>query len=147
MDEGHEFISFDVGEEAYCLDIKSVREIRGWSKTTPLPHSPVAVRGVINLRGAIMPVVDLRARLGQGLTEASDRHVIIVVHADDSMFGLLVDAVQETLVVRSDEIQPPPEFAERSLVDGIIARPSGLLSRLSPDLLAPSAIAAMADAA
>ena len=139
MEDGNEFISFDVGDEAYCLDIKSVREIRGWSRTTPLPHSPLAIRGVINLRGAIMPVVDLRARLGQGLTETSERHVIIVVHAGDSTFGLLVDAVQETLVVKSEDIQPPPEFTERSLVDGIIARETGLLSRLSPDLRSPSA--------
>src|SRR6516162_5660498 len=64
-----ELISFRIGEQEFCVDIMSVREIRGWTAATPLPKSPDFVRGVINLRGAVLPIIDLSARLGLGFTE------------------------------------------------------------------------------
>src|SRR5262245_60658162 len=74
-----QFISFAIGEDQYGVDIMAVREIKGWSEITHLPRQPDYVRGVLNLRGAIVPIVDLRCRFGQGLTEATPFHIVIIV--------------------------------------------------------------------
>ena len=77
--ERRELISFRVNQQEYCVDIMAVREIRGWSPATSLPQSPASMRGVINLRGAVLPIMDLSSRLGLGSAEPTVRHVIIVV--------------------------------------------------------------------
>src|SRR5690348_10719258 len=76
--ERTEFISFAIGNDQYGVDIMSVREIKGWSEITPLPNQPDYVRGVLNLRGAMVPIIDLRCRFGQGLTEATPLHIMII---------------------------------------------------------------------
>ncbi len=106
-----ELISFKVGGQEYCVDIMQVREIRGWTPTTPLPASAAYVRGVINLRGAVLPVVDMAARLGLAPSEPTERHVIVVVWIAGQLVGLLVDAVCDILAVAPDELQPTPELA------------------------------------
>ena len=100
----------------------AIREIRGWTETTPLPHAPDYVRGVINLRGVVLPVVDLKARLGLGLTDANPKDVIVVVQAGERTIGLLVDAVSDILTVTAGEIQPTPELAreaDAAFIEGI----------------------------
>ena len=87
-------------------------EIRGWSATTPLPHSPDYVRGVINLRGNVLPIVDLKARLGYSATEANPKNVIVVVKCGNRTIGLLVDAVSDILTTTASEIQPAPEVSK-----------------------------------
>src|SRR6202142_4176890 len=77
-----QFISFAIGDDQYGVDIMAVREIKGWSDITHLPKQPEYVRGVLNLRGAMVPIVDLRCRFGQGITDASPTHVFIVVQID-----------------------------------------------------------------
>ena len=104
-----ELLTFRLSDQEYSLDIMSVREIRGWTKTTPLPHAPSHMKGVINLRGTVLPVMDLAERLGLPAREHSDRNVIIVVKHDDLMTGLLVDAVSDIIDLSSDDLQPPPE--------------------------------------
>lgn len=136
-----ELISFDVGEQTFCLDIGAVREIRGWTKATPIPHAPDYMRGVINLRGAVMPIVDLRARLGLGTTEVSERHVIVVVQSRQATAGLLVDAVQETFIVNSADLQPPPRVQGDAFVDAIFPLEGRLLSRLAIETLLPQELA------
>ncbi|MBE3639087.1 chemotaxis protein CheW [Mangrovicoccus algicola] len=106
-----ELLSFRVGEQEYSVDIMSVREIRGWAKATPLPHAPSFVRGVINLRGTVLPIVDLASRLGLPSGEDSNRNVIIVVHVDGQTLGLLVNAVSDILSIPLGEMQSPPELA------------------------------------
>ncbi|WP_138464652.1 chemotaxis protein CheW [Poseidonocella sp. HB161398] len=106
-----ELLSFRVGEQEYSVDIMSVREIRGWTKATPLPHAPSFVRGVINLRGTVLPIVDLASRLGLPSGEDSSRNVIIVVHIDGQTLGLLVNAVSDILSIPLNEMQQPPELA------------------------------------
>ncbi len=106
-----ELLSFRVGEQEYSVDIMSVREIRGWTRATSLPHSPDYVRGVINLRGTVLPVVDLAKRLGLPACELSDRNVIIVVDLDGRTVGLLVDAVSDILTMPEEEMSAPPELA------------------------------------
>ena len=105
-----ELLTFKLGSQEYALDIMSVREIRGWTKTTPMPHAPDFMRGVINLRGTVLPVMDLAARLSLPPTETTERKVIIVVHHNDSMTGLLVDAVSDIIALADEELQPPPDI-------------------------------------
>ena len=107
----HELLSFRVGEQEYSVDIMSVREIRGWTRATPLPHAPAFMRGVINLRGTVLPIIDLAIRLGLPSNARSDRDVIIVVQAADQTVGLLVDAVSDILAIPTPELQPPPDMA------------------------------------
>lgn len=106
-----ELLTFQVGKQEYAIDIMSVREIRGWSKATPLPHAPDFVRGVINLRGTVLTIVDLAQRLGMGRTETSERNVIIVVHTGKETVGLLVDAVSDILAIKKTDLQAPPEMS------------------------------------
>ncbi|MCK4712478.1 MAG: chemotaxis protein CheW [Marinosulfonomonas sp.] len=109
-----ELLTFQVGGQEYAIDIMSVREIRGWTKATPLPHAPSFVRGVINLRGTVLTIVDLADRLGMGATKTSERNVIIVVHTGKETVGLLVDAVSDILAVNKSELQTPPEMSADS---------------------------------
>ncbi|WBU58169.1 chemotaxis protein CheW [Paracoccus sediminicola] len=109
-DEDLELLSFRIGEQEYCVDIMSVREIRGWTKATPLPYSPPHVKGVINLRGTVLPVVDLSARLGMDAIEPVERNVIVVVSIGDEMAGLLVDAVSDILTAPREDMQSPPDI-------------------------------------
>lgn len=135
-----ELISFEIGGQEFCIDIRAVREIRGWTRSTPMPHTPPYVLGVINLRGSIMPVLDLRARLDLGCTEASSRHVIVVVQHGERVAGLLVDAVQETFVIDESHLQSPPDLASTSaerFIDAIIAVEGRMLSRLVVESLLP----------
>lgn len=126
-----ELISFRIGEQDYCLDIMAVREIRGWTPATSLPRTPSYVRGVINLRGAVLPIIDLKARLGLGETKPSARSVIIVVDIGSRLVGLLVDAVSEILAVGREEIQPTPnvdcEVASK-FVRGIVSVNDSMIS-------------------
>ena len=106
-----ELLSFYVGDHEYSVDIMSVREIRGWTKTTSLPHSPDFVRGVINLRGTVLPVVDLALRLGLEAQDPHERNVIVVVDLDNRTLGLRVDAVSDILSIPASALQPPPQIS------------------------------------
>src|SRR5580698_7782152 len=85
-----ELIAFRVGRQEFCINVMTVREIRGWTAATALPRSPRYVRGVINLRGAVLPIVDLAVRLGLPAPEPTARNVIIVVQIGQQQVGLLV---------------------------------------------------------
>ena len=106
-----ELIAFTIGEQEFCVDIRSVREIRGWTPATSLPQSPAYVRGVINLRGAVLPIIDLSCRLGLGTATPSARHVIIVARVGLRTVGLLVEAVSDILTVSDETIQATPDIA------------------------------------
>ena len=135
-----ELISFRIGDQEFCVDIMSIREIRGWTPATALPHSPGFVRGVINLRGAVLPIVDLAARFGLPETDPSARHVIIVAQVASQVVGLLVDAVSDILTVNQDTIQPTPEVASdmaRSFVRGVLAVEGRMISLIGLDQILP----------
>jgi purine-binding chemotaxis protein CheW len=106
----NQFVTFHSGDQEYGADIMAIREIRGWTETTPLPHAPHYVRGVINLRGIVLPIIDLKARLGYSATEASGKNVIVVVRCGERTIGLLVDAVSDILTTTPGEIQPAPDI-------------------------------------
>src|SRR4051812_31236560 len=92
-----ELIAFRIGDQEFCIDVMSVREIRGWTPATAIPYAPPYVLGVINLRGAVLPIMDLSARLGMKPAEPTVRHVIIVTQVNRHTVGLLVDAVSDIL--------------------------------------------------
>ena len=106
-----ELLTFRLSDQEYSLDIMSVREIRGWTQATPLPHAPTYMKGVINLRGTVLPVMDLAQRLGLPVSEHTDRNVIIVVKHEDTLAGLLVDAVSDIIALTEEDMQPPPDVA------------------------------------
>jgi purine-binding chemotaxis protein CheW len=109
-----EFISFALGSDQYGVDIMAVREIKGWSEITHLPEQPAYVRGVLNLRGVIVPIVDLRCRFGQGLTEATPLHVMIIVQIGQQVVGLLADRVLDIVSFERSQVQPVPRTASAS---------------------------------
>ncbi len=142
---GRELIAFRIGQQEFCVDIMSVREIRGWTPATPLPQSPSYVRGVINLRGAVLPIVDLSARLGFPPAEATARHVIMVVQvggqSHSQVVGLLVDAVSDILTVTDDVVQPTPDVASdmaKMFVRGVLAVEGRMISLIALDAVLPA---------
>ena len=135
-----ELIAFRVGEQVFCVDIMAVREIRGWTAATPLPCAPDYVRGVINLRGAVLPIVDLGVRLGLQTTEATARHVIMVVHLGGRTVGLLVDAVSDIVTITDDVVQPMPDIASdqvKTFVRGLFALDGKMVSLIALDKVLP----------
>jgi len=137
---GRELISFRIGAQEFCVNIMEVREIRGWTPATALPQAPAFVRGVINLRGAVLPIVDLGARLGLGTADPTARHVIIVAQVQNQVVGLLVDAVSDILTVTDEEIQPTPDVASemvRTFVRGLLAIDGRMVSFISLDRVLP----------
>lgn len=119
-----QFLTFTIGEEEYGVDIMTVREIKGWTDTTRLPNTPEFMRGVMNLRGLIVPIFDLRARFTGALTEATPKHVTIVLAAGARTVSILADTVSDILTVGSEEIKPSPEMdttIDQRYVTGLIA--------------------------
>ncbi len=130
-----ELIAFRVGLQEFCINVMMVREIRGWTAATALPRSPRYVRGVINLRGAVLPIVDLAIRLGLPASEPTARNVIIVVQ-----IGLLVDAVSDILTANSANIQPSPDVSSdlvRAFVKGLLPVDGRMISLISLDNALP----------
>jgi len=107
-----QFISFAIGQDQYGVDIMAVREIKGWSDITHLPKQPDYVRGVLNLRGVIVPIIDLRCRFGQGLTESTPLHVVIIVQIKEQLIGLLADRVLDIVSFDPSKIKPVPKVAQ-----------------------------------
>jgi purine-binding chemotaxis protein CheW len=118
-----QFITFAIGDDHYAIDIMAVREIKNWTAIRHLPHQPDYVRGICNLRGAYIPIVDLRCRFGQGLTEATPLHVFIIVQIGERQVGLLADRVSDIISVERAAIKPVPDVAA--------ARRLGFLSGLT----------------
>jgi purine-binding chemotaxis protein CheW len=146
-----ELISFAIGDDQYGVDIMAVREIKGWSDITHLPKQPDYMRGVLNLRGAMVPIIDLRCRFGQGLTEATPFHIVIVVQIGASLVGLLADRVLDIVAFEASKIQPVPQIAENAQTDflcGLLTVEDGMIAMIDlPALLSETAMGAKANAA
>ena len=135
-----ELIAFRIGDQEFCVDIMQVREIRGWTTATPLPRTPAYMKGVINLRGAVLPIVDLGSRLGLTTAEPSARHVIMVVNQGHRTLGLLVEAVSDIINVTEDMVQPTPDVAcdqVKTFVKGLFAIEGRMVSLISLDRVLP----------
>jgi len=135
-----QFISFAIGDDQYGVDIMAVREIKGWSDITHLPKQPDYVRGVLNLRGVIVPIVDLRCRFGQGLTEATPLHIVIIVQIGGRQVGLIGDRVLDIVSVDKGQIQPVPRTAQGASTDflsGLVTHDNTMIALIDlPNLLA-----------
>jgi purine-binding chemotaxis protein CheW len=133
-----QLITFQISEQYLGVDIMAIREIRAWTPTTMLPHVPSHVRGVVNLRGTVLPVIDLSARLGWGLTDPTTRHVIIVVRIGDQVNGLIVDAVNDIVTINEEDLQAPPSLGADSAVsylEGLISVEDRMVMVLALDHL------------
>jgi purine-binding chemotaxis protein CheW len=134
-----QIISFAIDNDQYGVDIMAVREIKGWSEITHLPRQPESVRGVLNLRGAIVPIIDLRCRFGQGLTDASPIHVVIIVQVDARQVGLLADRVLDIVSFDAGQVQPVPKIAQASRIDflsGLVTVEDAMIALIDlPNLL------------
>ena len=113
-DAGAQYLTFALGEEVFAMDIRTVREIIQVGPMTTVPLMPAFVRGVINLRGAVVPVIDLQSRFGRGEAVVGKKTCIIVFDAsrdgEKMELGLMVDAVSEVIEIAPSEIEPPPQF-------------------------------------
>lgn len=108
--DANQFLTFNLGDEEYGVDILKVQEIKGYVATTRIPNSPAEVTGVLNLRGTIVPIVDLRRKFGLPELEYDQFTAIVVVVVQGKVMGMIVDSVSEVVSIPSSEIQPPPEF-------------------------------------
>jgi purine-binding chemotaxis protein CheW len=135
-----ELIAFRIGDQEFCIDVMSVREIRGWTPATPMPYAPPYVLGVINLRGAVLPIMDLSTRLGMRPSEPTVRHVIIVTQVRRHTIGLLVEAVSDIVTINEDIIQPTPELAsdlQKQFARGILAIEGRMVCLIELETLFP----------
>jgi purine-binding chemotaxis protein CheW len=129
-----QYITFIANGQEFAANIMAIREIRGWTDTTPLPHVPHFVRGVINLRGNVLPVVDLKARLDLGMTEATPKHVIIVITDGNRTTGILVEAVSDIITLAASDVQPPPDIMQTggdNHIEGIAVLDGRMITLLS----------------
>jgi len=133
-----QFVSFLVGDRAFGVDIISVREITQWAQTTPLPNQPSYTRGVLNLRGTIIPVHDLRMRFGGSETKADESNVIVIVQIAAQTIGLLVDAVSDIITIQPDQVLPVPvggRETEAKSLNGLVNTDSGMVAVLNLESL------------
>lgn len=110
----NQYLTFMLADEEYGVDILTVQELRGWEPTTPIPNTPPYVLGVINLRGVVIPIVDLRNRFGLEHMEYGPTTVVVIVkvqeHGKERILGIVVDAVSEVYDIGKADMQPPPEM-------------------------------------
>ncbi len=123
-DDNDQVLSFILGQEEYGVDILRVQEIKGWEHTTPIPNTPKYVMGVINLRGAVVPIIDLRIRFGLEEMTYDDTTVVIIVRAEDAVgtqkiIGLVVDGVSDVYTIQEKELQIAPDMSGRVQSDYI----------------------------
>jgi purine-binding chemotaxis protein CheW len=144
-------ISFAIDKDQYGVDIMAVRELKGWSEITHLPKQPEYVRGVLNLRGVIVPIIDLRCRFGQGLTETTPLHVVIIVQIGSRQVGLLADRVLDIVSFEPSRVQPVPQVTQASIISflsGLVTIDNAMLALIDlPNLLTATTAEIKANAA
>jgi purine-binding chemotaxis protein CheW len=129
-----EIIAFRLHDQEFCVKTTTIREIRGWAPSTPIPHAPKEVIGVMNLRGTVIPIIDLAYKLGMPSTSANERSAIVVTEVKNMVIGMLVDRVSDILTIKGSEVQPAPEITtsfDKAYTDGIIAREGGMICFLN----------------
>ena len=105
-----EYLVFSLGDEEYAVDILKVQEIRGYENVTRIANVPEFIKGVTNLRGVIVPIIDLRLKFHLDKVEYGGQTVVIVVNVDDRIVGIVVDGVSDVMSLSPDQIKPAPEF-------------------------------------
>ena len=136
--DGSQFLTFQLGDELYGVDILRVQEIKGYTTVTKIPNTPPHIKGVLNLRGTIVPIIELRTKFGMPTIDYTMFTVIVVVVVQEKIMGLVVDAVSDVLNIDKKDIQPPPEFGAKvdvSFINGIGKSGDKLVALLDMDLL------------
>lgn len=105
-----EFLTFVLGEEHYALDIMAVKEIRGYEPVTRIANAPGFIKGVLNLRGDIVPIVDLRMKFNVGEASYTEFTIVIMLNVEGRIVGVVVDGVSDVIALAEEEVRPPPEF-------------------------------------
>jgi purine-binding chemotaxis protein CheW len=129
-----EIIAFRLREQEFCVRTTTIREIRGWGPATPLPHTPPEVDGVMNLRGVVIPIIDLARKLGMPSAEPTERSAIVVAEANGLVFGLVVDGVSDILTLPATVLQPVPAVSTSpglTHAEGIIAHDGKMICFLN----------------
>ncbi len=136
--DGSQFLTFQLGDELYGVDILRVQEIKGYTTVTKIPNTPPHIKGVLNLRGTIVPIIELRTKFGMPTIEYTLFTVIVVVVIQEKIMGLVVDAVSDVLNIDKKDIQPPPQFGAKvdvSFLNGIGKSGDKLVALLDMDRL------------
>ena len=139
-----QFLTFWLGERVFAVGIEAVREIIQYGQMTLVPRTPSFVRGVINLRGAVVPVIDLQARLGRGVAEVGEKTCIVIfearrqdgAHVERVELGLMVDAVSEVIDIDPAQIESAPQFGSaigREFIRGVVRRQDRFVTLLETD--------------
>ena len=109
--QANEFLTFTLGEEEYGVEILKVQEIRSYEPPTTIANAPAFIKGVVNLRGVIVPIVDMRIKFGLGSSQYNQFTVVIILNVAHRVVGMVVDGVSDVLTLNSEQIRPAPEFA------------------------------------
>lgn len=131
-----EIIAFHLGDQQFCIKTTSIREIRGWAAATPLPRTPLHILGVMNLRGSVIPIIDLASILGVRSTIDASRSAIVVVEVGSRIMGLVVDQVSDILSISGNKIQAVPDFGiafDAAFSYGVIPLERGMVFFLNLD--------------
>jgi purine-binding chemotaxis protein CheW len=138
--ESSQLLCVRTGDQEFALSIQAIREIRGWISSTPLPHAPSYIKGMINLRGSVLAIIDLAERLGLPSVPPNTTSVVVVIEHGERVVGLLVDAVSDIITATEDMRQPAPEIgsaASRDYVEGLLMRDKQIISVLSIPAVMP----------
>ena len=129
-----EILAFRLNDQEFCVKTIAIREIRGWGAATPIPHAPADVVGVMNLRGAVIPIIDLALKLGMKHIAPTERSAIVVAEINGVAMGLVVDSVSDILTIDAALLQPVPNInvpGGASYSDGIIAQHDSMICFLN----------------
>ena len=136
--DGSQYLTFQLGDELYGVDILCVQEIKGYTTVTRIPNTPPHIKGVLNLRGTIVPIVELRTKFSMPTIDYTMLTVIVVVVVRDRIMGLVVDSVSDVLIIDRKDVQPPPQFGAKvdvSVLTGIGKSGDKLVALLNIDRL------------
>ena len=143
-----EYLTFRLGEEEYAIDILKVQEIRGYEPPTAIAYAPPFIKGVINLRGIIVPIVDMRLKFGCERADYDEFTVVIILALGDRTVGIVVDSVSDVLKIESSEIKPAPEIddvIDASCIMGLASIGERMLILVDIEKLMTSADMALMD--
>ncbi|KXX64745.1 MULTISPECIES: chemotaxis protein CheW [Marichromatium] len=121
-EDSREYLTFTLGDEEYGIDILNVQEIRGYDTVTKIANSPHFIKGVINMRGVIVPIIDMRLKFDLGEVEYNQFTVVIILNITGRVVGMVVDGVSDVIALHQDQIRPAPEFGavlDTAYIDGL----------------------------
>jgi len=121
-DDARELLTFRLGQEEYGLNILNVQEIRGYDAVTKIANSPAFLKGVINMRGVIVPIIDMRIRFNLGEATYNEFTVVIILNIGSRVIGMVVDAVSDVTSLKAEQVRPAPDFGavlDTAYIDGL----------------------------